>query len=363
MKIGILTQRIRGNYGGVLQNYALQYVLKEFGHIPITIDEQPVKFRKDILYYLRVFKRLLLKVAGNKKVKYISPQKYMDVYMNPYAHSGFVSSKISRIFKQYPLSPSITQEEGFDCYIVGSDQVWRPDYQTNLGNCFLDFTSHQEVKRGAYAASFGVDNWMIDTENTRLIKHNCQKFDMITVREDVGVKLCQDFLSVKAKHVLDPTMLLTATHYRELYSIISSTNKSEVIVYLLDENKEKCNYVNRYCSLHGKKCEYIGKVVDSQYDSIESWLHGIDNADYVITDSFHGAVFSIIFNKQFVVFGNKERGQSRFLSLLRMFGLEDRLIGLDSEIDSLQPINYDKINNILSIKKEESLKVLIEFLK
>ena len=97
--------------------------------------------------------------------------------------------------------------------------------------------------------------------------------------------------------------------------------------------------------------------------SVEIWLRGFYDAEFVVTDSFHACVFSIIFKKQFVVVGNKERGMARFESLLKMFGLEDRLVADDVDINSLQPIDYDKVYQLYGKLKEKSYCFLSENLK
>lgn len=364
MKIGILTQRIRGNYGGVLQNYALQAILKERGHNPVTIDEPTLVYKKDITFVLRIMKRAISKLLGDKNVLYVNPQKQINVYSNQDSHKEFVDKYLNRIIRNYPLSASITEQEGFDGYIVGSDQVWRPTYQTDLGNCFLDFTAGQNVKRGAYAASFGVDHWEMTVEQTEYIKRFCDDFDMVTVREDSAVELCKNNLQLDAQHVVDPTMLLTAEHYKRLISPVLLDRKEKIVVaYFLDKTPAKIETVNKLCQQHGATPLYIGDLIDEKYQSIEHWLNGFNQAKYVVTDSFHGTVFSILFQKQFIVFGNKQRGQSRFTSLLKMFGIEDRLVGSDCKPEQLKPIDYSAVNEILSQKREYALNIVDSFLK
>ena len=112
-------------------------------------------------------------------------------------------------------------EKKFDAYIVGSDQVWNPGYftflfDTDINNAYLGFTKNWNVKRIAYAASFGKESWEYSDQQTVICKKNIQCFDAISVREDSAIKLCQKYFNVTASHVLDPTMLLTVQDYTNI---------------------------------------------------------------------------------------------------------------------------------------------------
>lgn len=358
MKLGIITQPLRVNYGGVLQNYALHRVLKELGHQPVTIDVDTVKLKRGLIWYLRFAKRLKLKLEGNKDIKYLNIEKQDEFNKNQ--HIDFLNKHISYIRTQYPLSSSITQKEGFEGYVVGSDQVWRPIHFNAECNHFLDFTLNQSVKRIAYAASFGLDQWLYDSETTEIAKQCVKYYDGVSVREKSGLKLCKEYLNVDAVQVLDPTMLLTADQYREVLEGQQFETKNEILVYVLDLTSAKKRIIDNICAKVDKKPNYIGVPENGNYPSIESWIAGFDKAEFVLTDSFHGTVFSIIFKKQFINIGNVKRGTTRMNSLFDLFGIDK------NHIISLEDVNFEQMNNInfqeihlkLDNLRESSLKFL-----
>ena len=250
----------------------------------------------------------------------------------------------------------------FDAYIVGSDQTWRPAYNwgDRLYYMYLDFVKDNDsVKKIAYAASFGVDNWEYSQDQTNKCKELIKKFDAISVREVSGIALCRDYLNVEAQHLLDPTLLLSADDYRLLIKDKDFGYKGEVCVYILDMTEEKRRLINVFCSKNNLRWYPVGTCLNNgDMPSIESWLAGFDKAKYVITDSFHGSVFSIIFNKPFVSIGNNARGMSRFDSLLGVFNLEDRLVSENDELRTITPPNWEAVNAIRSEWQEKSINFL-----
>ena len=365
MKIGIVTQPLRMNYGGVMQNFALQQALKSLGHFPVTIDPIQLRFKKNFFWYARLIKRFVFMALGDKSIKCINPEeldrKSRDV------HKSFIDSHISYISKEYPLKSTIIDEEAFEAFIVGSDQVWRPRYSIYLENCFLDFTSNKNVIRISYAASFGTSKWELNVSQTRMAQGYIKKFKAVSVRESDGVKLCEEYLNNSSLQVLDPTMLLSAEQYRKLYIEEECVDcQGDVFVYILDINGRKRSIIDDICNKMGKKAYYVKHSDFNDYTSIESWIAAFDKADFVITDSFHGIVFSIIFGKQFINITNNARGLSRISSLLEMFEIDkNRMIaeeaGLDYDFNKV--IDYGKVHEILQRKREVSLNFLQEVLR
>ena len=254
------------------------------------------------------------------------------------------------------------ESDSYEGYIVGSDQVWRPAYN-NLNNTYLSFAERWNVKRIAYAASFGTDEKEYSTEQIVMCTPLIQRFDAVSVREDSGVTLCKEYFGVQAQHVLDPTLLLDKEDYIKLVEEKGfGPSKGNLFVYLLDENEEKMALVNRVAKGNNlapffvkvKSDNIYAPVEDRIQPHVEKWLRAFMDAKFVITDSFHGCVFSILFNKPFIAIGNSDRGLARFNSLLRMFDLEDRLVLdvrkqeniLDTSID------WGKVNQILVCQRE-----------
>lgn len=372
MRIGILTLPLHTNYGGILQAYALQTVLERMGHDVVVFDT-PNKNFLPLLWKLPLSfsKRIVLKFLGktnrvfieryNNKVRSVITQ-HIQPFVDTYIHR-----KEIRSFKNL-------KQEDYDAIIVGSDQVWRIIYFPGLWlgqqieNAYLDFAKKWNIKRIAYAASFGTENWEYDEEQTKKCKNLLHKFEAVSTREVDGVKLCKAKFEVDAHHVLDPTMLLSMDDYMALFQK-ANTPKSEgtLLNYVLDETEEIDCLINKVAT--DKHLVPFAVNNPFEYDdskplqqrikpSVETWLRGFYDADFVITDSFHACVFSIIFKKQFVVVGNKERGMSRFESLLKSFGLEDRLVDAHCDVSTLQQIDYDNVYNIYDKLKKSSMKYL-----
>lgn len=369
MKICILTQPLQTNYGGLLQAYALQTVLKRMGHDVLTEDRIDVKRKLSIID--RIKRISVLRIITGKS-KYPSPtlEELQTLSRNT---SRFVKKHICTTEAVVNDSKSLLERYNFDAYIVGSDQVWRPSYSPNLLNYFLDFTKDLSVKRIAYAASFGTDEWEFTPKQTAECSEFVRKFDAVSVREDSGVKLCKKYLGVDAVHLLDPTMLLEKDYYISLAEVENEPHHSgKVMTYFLDNNAMKDAITSEVCEKLGgghfsvtATSQYLDvgpkHIEDCIFPSVTSWLRGFMDAEYVVTDSFHGTVFSIIFNKPFITIANKERGISRFTSLLKMFSLEDRLIySADNLNDSLinKKIDFDKVNEIIKSEQEKSFRFL-----
>jgi polysaccharide pyruvyl transferase WcaK-like protein len=263
------------------------------------------------------------------------------------------------------------QKYKFEAFIVGSDQVWRPKYSPCITNYFLDFLDgNHSVKKIAYAASFGVADWEFTPKQTQSCAKLAKQFDAVSVREDSAVELCNKYLRVDACHLLDPTMLLTKEDYIRLINqeniptkenILFSyiLNESGMKTYMIQETAKKLNLnivsgmpANSFHLKTSKK-----DLSDCVFPSIAEWLAGFRDAEFVVTDSFHGVVFSIIFNKPFFAIGNEQRGMDRFISLLKLFKLESRLI-TKSVTEPSYELDFSIFNEILIKEKDKSLKYL-----
>lgn len=369
MKIAIITQQLRTNYGGILQNYALSTILHRMGHIPITLQRNELKGPRYPRFFLTLAKRIVLKVLRQYKNPIFIEKKYLKDYPIFTKHTlGFVNRHIDIRIVDYD-NPDIKKYD-YDAYIVGSDQVWRPSYN-NLNFTFLRFAKDWNVKRCAYAASFGTDEWEYSPSNTEICKVLAAKFNSISVREATGVNLCKRYLEVNAKQVLDPTLLLQRTDYEKLIEEVRTLpSEGQILVHVLDKNKDKYMLVDKIAKPNGwTKFEVNCKVDEHEVTEpieqriqppVEQWLRGFKEAEFVVTDSFHATVFSIIFNKQFIVYANQSRGAARFQSLLSLFGLENRMVYASDEYDNLnmKPIDYESVNSKLAELRKYSLTFL-----
>ena len=394
MKIGILTQPLHTNYGGLLQNYALQQVLKGMGHEVETIDhgfnkKKSITLKRYILQILSKIKTILLHIffpTRLQKVRYLPNDEELSEIRKKTDH--FINKYISH------TPPLLTTKDfdelsnglNYNAYVVGSDQCWRPIYNGNiLPEMFLRFAEKQRgVKRIAYAASFGTSVWEYTPEETDICSQLAEKFDLITVREKSGVALCDNYLGVKAVQVLDPTMLLSKEAYEDLVLKENEPKSNgDLFYYILDPSEEKKKIIERIASDNGytpfttlPKCQEENRtkedvkerIDDCVYPSVTSWLRSFMDAKMVIVDSFHGAVFSIIFNKPFWIIGNSERGNARFDSLLELFGLKERMISIDgikleAGFDWCREIDWGRVNEIRENEKQRCITLLENYFK
>lgn len=313
-KIAIISQHLYDNYGGLLQNFALQQCLKKIGHEVKTIDYlrtmNCVPFDRCLLSWA---KTLLLFFIPGKRRRFV---RCSYKGFRPCWADEFVSKWINTTSKCYKYKASML--ENFDIVIVGSDQVWRPKYNYRIQDMFLEFARNLPIKRIAYAASFGVDEWEYTPKQTKTCAKLAQKFDAISVREESGVNLCKNYLGVDATWTLDPTLLLRKEDYCEICKNVPISLEKNLVAYILDRNESIRLQCESIAAERGFTLKYFGAGKNKPY-TIPEWLALFRDASYVVTDSFHGTVFSIIFGKEFKCLYNKSRGSARFDSLLKLY--------------------------------------------
>ena len=381
-KILILTQPLGFNYGGILQAYALQSVLKN-NNVVETLDWN-VSF-PTYRWLILVFKRFLLNKLFNRN---LSP--YLDILFPPPIFynritkntRSFIARHLNLTKSKYRIGQDFSKNKelfDYNIYITGSDQVWAcSSYNNYVKNCMFDFLRNKEnIKRVSYAASFGKDGFYNNFNYIQECKQLLLKFNAISVREDSGVRLCKELFDVEATHVIDPTMFLDAEHYIKLSKERKDySDDGDCFSYILDMSDEKQRIINRVCKNYNLEFfsvmpksvfKDVGPlyIKDCVIPPVEQWLDGFNKAKFIVTDSFHGCVFSIIFKKPFIAIGNSERGMARFDSLLKMFKLENRLIHSENDLteDLLNSeIDYDAVHEILAKEREKAKMFLIKAL-
>ena len=380
MKICIFTLPLHTNYGGIIQATALKTYLESKGHEVWLLDRKKgnLNIISHIFFVIKKgVRRFVLREKNiSFKKKTLSPeevainrnsQAFIDKYLNKKTEPFYSSHQLTTKFDSY----------NFDLCIVGSDQVWRPAYTpqiTDYFGCFLKKNTKTRII--SYAASFGTDKPELSKSRLNICKSGIQKFTAVSVRESSGVVFCKNELSVDATHVLDPTMLLNKSDY---IKIIESSkvkkHSGQLMTYILDYSEEKKKVIDLLSdTLKYEVFSTIPKYgdkhniqpLDEDQFKLEFWLRGFYDASLTVTDSFHACVFSIIFNKPFIVYGNKQRGVARFQSLLQMFNLEDQYIESGNElinVDKFFTIDWVRVNNIWEEKKLLSEKFLHHQLK
>jgi hypothetical protein len=369
MKLGILTLPLNSNYGGLLQAYALQEVLKRKGHETIQLNGKTKyktlpKFKAPLAYT----KRFVLKYLFRRNI---------DIFIEKtmYEQSKIVNKHTEIFIEKYinysnvPLNQ--LPENFVDALVVGSDQIWRPSYTDYIQDSFLEFAKKWSVKRVSYAPSFGKSDWEFTAAETKKCGKLLQSFDGVSLREKSAIPLCKEKFGVDAKFVLDPTLLLEKIDYMKLIEdtpVVDDESMGDLMVYILDYDKDKKDTVEYLCNKFNYVSFRTGSEVENNEADIESriqppleeWLKGFNEAKFIVTDSFHACVFSIIFKKPFIVYGNKFRGLDRFVSILSVLGLEDRLILNADQIKTTMPleIDWNSVEGKLKLLQEESFTFL-----
>jgi hypothetical protein len=325
----------------------METVLKQLGHdaeLVERIKRGETLFVRVLKYPFRRFRRWLnQKLHVDNKGRGAEIQPFVKRYIR------------HRIVSDYAQ----VKPEEYDAYVVGSDQIWRESYVHNyLYDTFLSFTKGWKVKRIAYAASFGNATWDYSVAQTSACRRLIQMFDAVSVRERSAVDLCREHLGVTPLHLLDPTMLLTKEDYLQLIHAAHLTKRKGILFsYILNPTEEKLSMVNKIANGRGLTPFVIvyRKEDKDVFPSIEAWLNGFNEADFVVTDSFHACVYSTIFGVPYVVFGYDITGLSRMESLLEMLDMRNHLLLSNVEYDSTCEYKVSvKTTEILAKKREES---------
>lgn len=363
MKIAILTLPLHTNYGGLLQAHALQKVLTQKGHQAIVLNIDRKQLVSPTKQLLNSLKKALYKILPGKtytpsaKEQIQNEYRVIGKYTQPFIERNITTLHYDSLRK--------IKKNNFDAIIVGSDQIWRPQYYP-VEAAFLDFAQGWNIRRIAYAPSFGADTWEFTPQQTQACSHLIKLFHAVSVRESSGVTLCNQHLNYPhATHVADPTMLLHKEDYEQLIAHLPKLDSDNLIfTYILDTCDEKTQIVSQLCqdynmTVHNTANPNVEKkelpFEQRIQPPLEEWLRGFRDAKLIVTDSFHACVFSILFNKPFVALGNAYRGLGRIKSLLATYNLEHRLVQDASQLSSdlLTPL-APEVQTILNEWRKES---------
>jgi hypothetical protein len=362
-RIGILNfQFSNHNFGAVLQATALAHCVSSLGYEVEHINYIP-EFDRTLT--LRSIAGKLLRVVGLRKSK--KRAKGSEVF-EMFRRKWLVRS---------PLHKSTADLRAVSCcysaIIVGSDQVWRPNY--TIGDplvYFLNFT-HEHCKRIAYAASFGSDRWLnVDPALTENVRALLSRFQHVSCREDTGVRICEEVFEKNARHVLDPTLLAGREFFENMLQGRERDSRAhKVVYYKLDLEHSFAELLCHLETQHGEPFyniyfKNVGR--EEYYLEVEEWLLSIRNAKLVITDSYHCVCFAILFNKSFICLRNDSRGYTRIKSLLSSLSIPNRECSeqaLHERFNQLlvTPIDYSGVNVRLGKLRQESTDFLVEALR
>ena len=302
------------------------------------------------------------KNVGNNLLKFAIYIQLKELGVEPYIVGKHKVSQDIR-FLNRTTHPRIIQnfneikENDYDILMVNSDQTWKYSYFYEIG--LLNFSKNWKVPKFIYGASNGVDYWAFSKETDKIAKILLKNFSGISFREMSTVKYAKEHLGIDSTFVLDPTMLIDKKYYIEIVKNYKNINipsnlREYILIYKLDKMKNMETFIRRVQSQLKYKIFNI-KLNDNDY--IERFLYGIFHCKAVITNSYHATIFSIIFNKPFIVFLNSARGNGRFKTIKEVYGIKDRFFSLlqkpnMSLLTTPLKVNYTSINLYRNISLE-----------
>lgn len=360
--IGVMTWFSYHNYGSALQVTALNKKIRELGYNPEVINYIPHgkvrSLSSDI--YSEYVKKIKIKLKNKGKREYKGELR--EEKFNKFLNDNLILTDMCRT-----SSELFELNDKFDAFVCGSDQIWAPTCFNP--KYFLDFVLDNR-KKISYAPSIGLTK-IEDIYVKNRMKENISSFDNLSIREEQGKKLIKDICGKEAKVVLDPTLLLKKEDWKQLESNIYKEEKY-ILCYFLGNNKNSWESVNKIAKKSGLKVKVIPVFEDDfkrEYDVINDvgpseFLELIKKASLVCTDSFHGTVFSIIYEKSFYTYerfskkdGNSQN--SRIYNILNITELTSRLKTEKNLYDDFElECDFDKAKLNLEIKREESLEFL-----
>ncbi len=358
MKIGILTYHDAHNYGAVLQAYALKTYLNKQGHDATLVNyhhkDVPDGFPRE------------------RKMKKCETKEELDIFLKEMEYSAkdhderwikfdsFIKQLIDNNSYVYDSEEELEKIQDIDVFICGSDQIWNSDITGELNKGFFLYFN-TKAKKISYAASMGIDALREDEEAD--FKKYINNLDSIGVREDSLKEYSEKFTDKKVTKTLDPTFLLEKKDYEDLLTEVKF--EKYILIYALGPDSRLTKLANYIAKEKNLKIVELNdcKKENYQFEQVSNagpsdFLSLIYNADFVITNSFHGTIFSIIFNKEFYTLTRLNRN-SRMKSLLGNIGLGDRLLDQNIDIDINKTINFKDAEKLL----EKDVEIAKTYLK
>lgn len=334
--VGVVGVGVGANYGSVLTYYSLYKAIEAFGKSVLLVSKIGAK-------------------ANDPEIQNTHAIRFAKEHYN-----------LSKVYSQTTVHEL---NDLVDTFVIGSDQVWNYGVSQHFGKSFyLDF-ARDDKRKISYATSFGHEKDFSPPEEIPNISALMRRFNAISVREDSGVTIAQNVYGIPATHVIDPIFLTTADDYIKL-SQRSTKDVSEpyLLAYILDPTPEKRDAILHMANKMGLKVRVIldgwphlfaensekmgiPGAVEADVEAYD-FLKLYANCAYVVTDSFHGTAFALKFSKPFASIGNKRRGMTRFKSILKLVGLQDRFTLNPKDIIErdehfMSPVDYVRVNKVL----------------
>ncbi len=354
-KVGIVTLNGYFNYGNRLQNYALQEVLKTFNmDVETLIVERKktnqskvfAKVKKAIKYGILIFKGE--DVLSYKKTSKIRTQRFIDFTQRYIHETDYYISEQNLPYEKM---------DDFDFFVSGSDQVWNPEFNNLSSVYFLEFAPKN--KRISYAASFGISE--LPENYIELYKSWLSNIPHLSVREKAGSEIVKSLTGRDAEVVLDPTLMLTKSQWLTVAEVPVSKPKNKfLLTYFLGDVSSQTMYkIKQIAKERNLEVVNLANIKDKKafIAGPSEFLNYINSAEVFFTDSFHGAVFSILFEKPFVILqrqGSNASMHSRIDTLLSIFDLNDRKWENITTLNEIYDVDYSHVPFILEKEREKS---------
>ena len=348
MKVAIVTIIDMINYGNRLQNYAMQEVLKEMGEEVDTLIVQSAK--RSAITFLKKTLLMLCPELMYKVRPYTKREKPFDDFSKKWIKQRVIYSLNGK-------TPKKLAKE-YDYFVLGSDQVWNPEFMElnvpngGVYNRFLKFA--EKNQKIAVSPSFGVST--IDKKWENIYRENLIEFQGLSAREEAGGKIIEKLTGRRAEILLDPTMMISAERWSEFASKPNvDTNRPYLLKYILGYQSDV--YKEKICDIAKKNGLVIYELMSDDMQELltatpDQFVYLVEHAKLVCTDSFHATVFSILFNRPFLLH-KREDGlavmNSRLETLLNTLGLNDCLYTETTEISER---SYDEAHRIIESEKE-----------
>ncbi len=383
MKIGIITL-VSDNYGNKFQNYAVEQIFSQHGEVETfkldnlyvapansnggVLKKLTPKHIKNALTYRLMYKYDLNRTDKGLLYNILFAQKNSTKLLELKKERSERFNEFSK--KELHISPKILNRENttkdwvdnYGCFVCGSDQIWNPTYATTSELAFCSFAPEKTI---CLSPSFGVSQ--IPDYRTYKFSRWLNNIPALSVREEAGQKIIKDLTGRDAEVLLDPTMLISIDEWNNLIKKPENNLPEKyVLCYFLGKfDKHYSKKVNDFAKKHNLPVVMLFDIMSPEYYTFDpaEVLYAIKNAEYVLTDSFHGSVFSILFHKNFYVFNRNEGGSSmnsRLETLLKKFNLKERFNlndGTKIDIDT-----WEYADNILETEKAKAKEYITNIL-
>lgn len=361
MKVSVITRHAITNYGSLLQSLATQMAVESLGHTCEIIDyirddESPLHLEATLLKSKPAWNSSVL-----KRVAYLALRQ-------PESLAGALKfarerSKLLKLTQRYRTTAELSLNPPVaDVYMTGSDQVWGPTSSGKYDPSYLLSFVPDDAAKVSYAASLGK---RVPTDETEtMFRALLARYDAISVREDSAVQQLNTW-GFQARQVLDPTLLMTGDDWRR-FAGGEKTRLPYVLIYQIHSNPR----VGRYAEVAAKKLGLPLVRVSTHFHQvtregkleylpdIRKFIRLIDGARLLVTDSFHGIAFAINLNTSFVQILPDNGTETRNTSILRLTGLEGRVLKGNDLLLAGKSIDYTRVNTLLSLEREHSINVM-----